>query len=87
MDCYWVFSFHIFGVSDFLWEKKKSHFEEMIGKGNRRISAWHSKLLTYGDRYVLIKNILQSLLIYLMSGMNPPKGVIDQIHRIMAKFF
>lgn len=25
--------------------------------------------------------------IYLLSALNPPKGVIEQIHKIMAKFF
>lgn len=49
--------------------------------------TWHSKLLTYGGRYILICSILQSMPIYLMSAMNPPKGVINILHKIMAKFF
>lgn len=44
-------------------------------------------LLTYGKRYVLIAHVLQSMPIYLMSAINPPKGVINQIHKILAKFF
>lgn len=36
---------------------------------------------------MLVNNILQSFPIYLMSAMNPPKGMIDQMHKIMAKFF
>lgn len=66
---------------------KKCHFEELINKISKRVMIWHNKLLIYGGRSVLINNVLQSLPIYLMSTINPPKGVIDQMHKIMAKFF
>lgn len=66
---------------------KKSYFDDLVGKIKKRVMSWHSKLLTYGGRYVLIKSVLQSLPVYLLSAMNPPKCVLDEIHRIMAKFF
>lgn len=56
-------------------------------KVSRRVMTWHSKLLTYGGRYILISSILQSMPIYLMSAMNLLKGVIDLLHKIMSKFF
>ncbi|KAK6781974.1 hypothetical protein RDI58_019770 [Solanum bulbocastanum] len=34
---------------------------------------------------VLVINVLQSMSIYVLSSMNPPKKVIDQIHQIFAK--
>ena len=37
--------------------------------------------------YFLIAHVLQSMPIYLMYAMNPPKGIINQIHKIMAKNF
>lgn len=52
-----------------------------------RIMLWQNKMLTYGERYTLIMHVLQSMPIDLMSAMNPLKGVIDQIHKIMEKFF
>lgn len=45
--------------------KKKYHFEDLVRKSELRMISWNSRLLTYGGRYVLISNILQSLLIYL----------------------
>ena len=36
--------------------------------------------------YVLMAHVLKSMCIYLMSAMNPPNGVINQIHKIMTKF-
>lgn len=44
-------------------------------------------MLTFGGRHTLIKHVLQSLPIYLMYSINPPKGVINQIHKIMIRFF
>lgn len=36
---------------------------------------------------MLLCNMLQLILIYMMSAMNPPNRVIDQIHKSMARFF
>lgn len=47
---------------------------------------WKNKMHTYGGRYTLENHVLQSMPLYPMSAMNPPKGVIDQIHKIMDKF-
>lgn len=49
--------------------------------------SWKNKLLTLGGRYVLIKHVLHSLSTYQISVINPPKGVIDNIHRLLARFF
>lgn len=40
-----------------------------------------------GGRYILIKQVLQTMPIYLLSAMNPLVGVIKQIHQIFANFF
>ncbi|XP_060200399.1 uncharacterized protein LOC132628652 [Lycium barbarum] len=41
----------------------------------------------FGRRYILIAHVLQKMLVYLLSAMNPLKGVINQLHKIFAKFF
>lgn len=71
----------------FYGRKTKPHFEELVKKVAKRVLGWQNMLLTYGGRYVLIAHILQSMPIYLMSAINPPKRVINQIHKILAKFF
>lgn len=48
---------------------------------------WQNKWLSYGGRFILIANVVQSMPIYLLSTMNPPKKVIDQLHQIFANFF
>lgn len=39
------------------------------------------------DMYIWINHVLHSMSIYLMSAINPLKGVIDQIYRIFVKLF
>lgn len=53
----------------------------------RRVLAWHYKFLSFGGKLVSVNHVLQSLLVYLQSAMNPPKGVIESLHMIFAKFF
>lgn len=44
-------------------------------------------MLSSGGRYILVKHVLQSLPIYQMSVMNPPKGLIDFMDNVVAQYF
>lgn len=70
-----VFPFTYLGFLIYYRRRKRSHFEELVQEVRRIILAWHNRFLTYGGRYILIKSVLQSVPVYLMSTMNPPKGV------------
>lgn len=45
------------------------------------------KFLSIGGRDILIKHVLQSQPIYLLSAIEPPKTVIKQLEFYMARFF
>ncbi|XP_019265849.1 PREDICTED: uncharacterized protein LOC109243378 [Nicotiana attenuata] len=64
-----------------------SHFNNLIAKVVGRTKGWHGKMLSYGGRATLIKYVLQSLPIHLLSAISPPKIVMKQIERLMANFF
>lgn len=81
------FPFIYLGCPVFYGRKNKSHFEELIKKVAKRMTIWQNRLLSYGGRYILIAHVLQSLITYLLSAMNPPIAVIDQLHKLFAKFF
>lgn len=81
------FPIYIIGMSHFYGRKKKSHFEELKKKVMKRLSTWQNKLLSFGGRYILISHVLQTMPVYLLSAMNPPAGVINQLHKIYAKFY
>lgn len=48
---------------------------------------WNLELLSQGSRLTLIKSVLNSLHVYLIQTVNPPKGVLIDICRILARFF
>ncbi|KAK4713786.1 hypothetical protein R3W88_019693 [Solanum pinnatisectum] len=81
------FSFTYLGCPIFYGRKNKTHFEVLIKKVIKRLSCWQNMLLSFGGRYVLIAHVLQSMPIYVLSAMNPPEGVIKQLHRIFVKFY
>lgn len=54
---------------------------------NRRILGWQNRNLSFGSRYTLITSIFQSLPVYLLSTINLPKGVIQRLYQLMARFF
>ncbi|WMV31014.1 hypothetical protein MTR67_024399 [Solanum verrucosum] len=81
------FPFIYLGCPIFYGRKINSHFEDLVRKVARRILSWQNKFLSFGGKYILIIHILQSLPVYLLSAMNPPKKIIAQLHQIFAKFF
>ncbi|KAG5600136.1 hypothetical protein H5410_031506 [Solanum commersonii] len=49
--------------------------------------VFSNRFLTFGGKIILINHVLQSMPIYMISTINPPKSVLNQIHQIFAKFF
>lgn len=69
------FPFTYLGCPIFYGRKKKVYFEEMIKKITAKILSWKGKLLSARGKYIFIKYVLQSIPIYQISEMNPPKRV------------
>ncbi|XP_059306377.1 uncharacterized protein LOC132057790 [Lycium ferocissimum] len=81
------FLFTYLGCPVFYGRRKIVYYESLIKKAMNRVISWQNKLLSFGGRYILIAHVLQTMPVYLLSAMNPLKGVIDQLHKIFAKFF
>lgn len=41
----------------------------------------------FGRRYILINHVLESMSIYLLYALTPPKVVVRKLHQMFAKFF
>lgn len=52
-----------------------------------KIKGWKEKLLSKAGKEVLIKSVIQSISIYMMSIFRLPDGIIDDIHSMFAKFW
>ncbi|KAG5591558.1 hypothetical protein H5410_042072 [Solanum commersonii] len=80
------FPFNYLGCPVYCGRGRASYFEDILRKIARRIMSWHNRLLSVGGKLTLIKHVLQSIPIYLLSVTNPPKNIIEQVHQLMTKF-
>lgn len=63
------------------------YFSDMVSKVTARISGWQSKILSFGGKTTLIKHVLQSLPIHLLSAVSPLSTTLNQIQSLMTDFF
>lgn len=63
-----------------------SAFSTYIDRTDRFLSSWQAKLLNTMDRAVLINSVLDSQLVYVMSSMQVPPMVIQQIDKRWRAF-
>lgn len=63
------------------------HLEELINKILDKVSGWKSRLLSAGGKLILLKHVMSSLPIYLLSVLQVPKSVLGSIKRILSTFF
>ncbi|XP_060210726.1 uncharacterized protein LOC132637688 [Lycium barbarum] len=80
------FPFTYLGSPIYCGRKTYSLFNGMLANIVKRLNGWQSGMLSFGGKVVLIKHVLQSLPVYIMSAMNPPKGVITLMEKHFANF-
>lgn len=73
------FSFKYLGCHIYVGRKKICYFEEMVARIIKRISGWQGRMLSYGGKIIIIKNILQSLPLYTLCAMSPQKLLLDSL--------
>lgn len=75
------------GCPIFYARRNMEYYQSMIIMVMDKLQTWKGKLLSVGGRTVLIANVLQSMSMHLLSAVNPPKSVINKLHKIFAQFF
>ncbi|XP_059315761.1 uncharacterized protein LOC132066472 [Lycium ferocissimum] len=81
------FPFKYLGCPIFHTRKKKMYYNDLIKKVKDNLQNWKGKLMSFGGKAVLIKSVLQSMPMYLLSAMVPKKYTIQELHRIFARFY
>lgn len=67
--------------------KRKEHYIDLFDRVRGKLQAWKGKMPSFGGKEVLLTSVLQSIPIYVLSAITPPKCVIKELHKIFAKFF
>lgn len=74
------------GVPLFKGRPKVAYFDGLLDSIALRLNNWKNRLLSPGGRLVLLKSVLSSMPIYLMSILKLPKLVIKKLNSIFASF-
>ena len=67
-----------------LMNKDRKHVEERFQK---RLSRWRSKMLSVEGMLVLIKSVLSSPPMFMMSFFEIPRGVLKKLDYFRSRFF
>ena len=59
----------------------------MLEKVETRLGGWRARLLSRGDRLVMLKGVLSAILTYFMAIFQMPVGVQRQLETAMQGFF
>ncbi|KAG5590300.1 hypothetical protein H5410_040814 [Solanum commersonii] len=75
------------GCPLYIGRQLTTYYGDMVNKIIKRITGSHGKNLSQGGRFVLMKHMLHSLHIHLLSVVESPKEVFDEVERHMDRFF
>jgi hypothetical protein len=70
----------VFGNSDSLSKLKNGEWKPVEDRFEVKLSSWIRKLLSYGDRLILINSVLTSLPMFLLSFFEIPVGVCKRLN-------
>ncbi|WMV49350.1 hypothetical protein MTR67_042735 [Solanum verrucosum] len=68
-----TFPFTYLGCPIYNGKKNLSYFDGMLAKIVKRLNGWQCNMLSHGGKVILIKHVLQSVPIYTLSAITPPK--------------
>jgi hypothetical protein len=53
----------------------------------KKLSSWKGKLLSVGERLLLINLVLTSMVLFMLSFFHVPRGVLEKIEYFRSRFF
>jgi hypothetical protein len=74
------------GLPLMLRHLKKLDFQPLMDKAAGKLSSWNGRNLTQAGRVCLTKSVLSSQSIYLLTVINPPKEVLQELDKIRRRF-
>lgn len=81
------FPFTYLGVSVDSVRRWVRHFQHIIDHIAERAKGWQSKLMSDAGRLVLIKHVLSSIPMHILSATSIPKTCLKKIESILGNFF
>jgi hypothetical protein len=79
--------FRYLGIPIHFRRLKNGEWKLIEDRFEKRLCSWIGKLLSYGDRFILINSILTSLPMFMLSFFEIPKGVRKRLDFLRSRFF
>ncbi|OVA07571.1 hypothetical protein BVC80_669g5 [Macleaya cordata] len=64
-----------------------SYFDDLLTKIRDKMAGWKANFLTHGGKLIMIRHVLSSMSVYLLSTVAVPKRVLAMVNRMIATFF
>nr|XP_009786951.1 PREDICTED: uncharacterized protein LOC104234986 [Nicotiana sylvestris] len=74
-------------VVEVLTLRRKDYYNNLIKKMKAKLHSWKGKLLSFGGKATLITSVLQSLPTHILSVLDLPDNVLENLHKMFARFF
>ncbi|KAL0373102.1 UNVERIFIED_CONTAM: putative ribonuclease H protein [Sesamum calycinum] len=78
-----TFPFTYLRAPIYVGKKKIEHFHCLVEGMVTKIRGWEKKFLSYGGHLQMIKSVLMAMPIHLLLVLDPPKGVLLRIERML----
>uniref|UniRef100_A0A803NGK5 Reverse transcriptase n=1 Tax=Cannabis sativa TaxID=3483 RepID=A0A803NGK5_CANSA len=75
------------GMPTSIGKRKKEVFEDIHTKVRTKLQGWKASLFSQAGREILLTAIIQAIPTYVMSCFRLPKELINDIHKMMARFW
>jgi hypothetical protein len=79
--------FRYLGIPIHFRRLKNGEWKLIEDRFEKKLSSWLGKLLSYGDRLILINSSLTSLPMFMLSFFEIPKGVRKRLDFFQSRFF
>lgn len=79
--------FTYLGYPIFYTRRRKDYYIDPIKKVKATLHSLKGKLLSFGSKATLISSVLQSLPTHILLVLDPPKNILENLHKIFARFF
>lgn len=74
------------GIPSHVGRVRIGMFDPLITKVHKTLAGWKGRLVSFGGKLILIKHVLSSLPIHMLSVLNLPKGVFSALKGIFSNF-
>jgi hypothetical protein len=62
------------------------HLQYILDKSKTKVAGWQGRLLNVSGRRELVRSVLSSLPVYLLTVIKPPKNLVHELDKLRRKF-